>query len=256
MLFSCFALLLLGGALYGMEGQVEKNFPNRADVSWLPVEGADHYDLYVNRTAIQRVDASQLSAVVGGDDSPLESETDYQILIVARDEGENVLDSVTLSVTTGSWDGTYRWENRDKKDNKGKCKAIEMEIKGDGVVLLTPSGRHVVAPVPASPSFQECPADDDVTKTVLALFDMFNTTDYPADGYRILSETLDATGLTIVLEMKCKGITVPLTAVVGFSTDEGSPVIRFSCRAKGIADMVIFKNPEKKSKGVFVLRKV
>lgn len=255
MLFCCFAVLSFCGVLSGMEGRIEKTFPNRVDVSWLPVTGADHYDLYVNRTAINRIDASQLSFAVGGDDSPLESETEYPILVVARDAGETVMDSVLLTAMTGSWNGTYRWENKTKKNNKGKCKAIEMEIMGNQCVLITPFGRHQIAPVPPSPAFQECPSDDEVTKTVLLLFDMFNTSSYQVDGYKVISTDRTASGITIRLELQCKGRTVPLTAVIGFGIDEGLPVIKFSCRSKGIADMVIFKNPEKQSKGIFVLRK-
>jgi hypothetical protein len=251
-----FTALLCTASLFAMNGKIETSLPNQFVVSWKAVKGAVYYDVYVDKKPVARLDASTLETQVGSDASPLASETEYQIIIAARDGENKDLDATQLTGRTTSWDGIYSWKNKDKKkDNKGKCQSITMEISGKECTLVQPSERHVITPIPISDTLGSCSDGTPVAAALMAMVGMFNTTDYEITEYQIFSDTIDPSGIVIKLETVCMGFHLQITAAVRFLADSGTPLLQFSCRAKGLYDMVIFKNPEKKSDGVFTLRK-
>lgn len=253
-------ILLCTLSLFAMTGKISSSYPNQFSLSWKPVSGAYFYEILINGKAYAHYDSSVLSCHVGSDDAPLKAEEEYAILVTAKNKQNEKLDVLNMQGKTTSWDGLYSWKNSTKKDNKDRCKEISLRIDTDAegrtITLLKSDGTFVISPIPLSDEMVPVDEANPTSQALEAMVGIFNATDYDIEEYRIIKDDSDDSGLSIDLETLCKGFTLPITLRLAFSSDGGSPVIDLSCNAKGIYDMMIFKNPEKNSKGVFTLQKL
>ena len=75
------------------------SYPTELSIAWSNVEGAAFYDLYLDRVPVKRV-RDGLSATLGSEHAPLEAGRSYEVIIVARREGDVDLASIARSVAT------------------------------------------------------------------------------------------------------------------------------------------------------------
>lgn len=94
------ALCLVSFALHsGVELVSVDSYPTQLALSWRAVSGADYYDLYLDKVPVKRV-RQRLSTTLGREGEPLEAGRTYELIIVARKEGDVQLASSAQWVAT------------------------------------------------------------------------------------------------------------------------------------------------------------
>jgi hypothetical protein len=83
--------------------QVDALHPDQIPLSWQGVEGVGYYDLYLNKEPMVHTQASK--AVLGSNERPLTSHTQYEILIAARKQGVREIAVDRFVVKTASIGG-------------------------------------------------------------------------------------------------------------------------------------------------------
>ena len=104
--------LLAGMAAAASLGAEAEGLPTSVTLSWNPVEGAAHYDIYNGDKPVARLGSDASSYTV----EKLLSDEEYTFCVAARGEGNEDIDAEWVSVSTSSWDGVYEWINETDKD--------------------------------------------------------------------------------------------------------------------------------------------
>jgi hypothetical protein len=101
--FVILILCLVASALSaaGIELHRVDAYPTQLVLSWSAVDGADYYDIYLDRAPITRITRGE-TAVLGSPENPLLHHHTYQVIIAARKEGNVELGWISRSVKTAS----------------------------------------------------------------------------------------------------------------------------------------------------------
>lgn len=238
--------------------KVEKLYPNQALISWSVVDGTAHYDVYVDNIPVVRLGGKSLSCVVGGNTDPLLSNHAYKIIVAARDGSDKNLDAAQISITTGSWSGSYVWDNPTDNNNKGRCihlRYVIDDVSGGQMIIkseLPELGLQVVSPMPVSDVWTGY--DDSSAAVYRANGLMFNTTNTKPSKFKVSAVEQDAKGIHIEVKTKAVGLTFTTDSYYQFIiNDQGKKACVFWTTGSGLASTGIFKNPEKGTDGKFFL---
>lgn len=251
------AACLSAHMLFAMDLMVENAYPNQFSVSWTPVEGAVHYDLYADGQALDRVDGNVTSASIGSNDNPLYSNREYTLIVAARDGDNKDLDAVAVAATTSSWSGSYKWINDTGDDNKGRCKMIHyvLDDKPEGMIIqseLPELGLVQVSPMPVSEKWTDY--DDPDAEIYRANAIIFNTTNFKPSKYKVVEIQQDAGGVTDILKTKAMGMSFTTTSHYRLIvTEEGKRAVLFNTKGSGLAATGIFHNPDERWDGAFLV---
>ncbi len=74
-------------------------YPTQLYMIWSAVEGAEYYDIYLDRAPLKRVQGGTM-AFIGDEENPLESQRSYEVLIIARQTGDIDLAYLSERITT------------------------------------------------------------------------------------------------------------------------------------------------------------
>lgn len=120
-------IILLGCSLSifssSLNLQLDSIYPNQVHLSWDKVKGAEYYDLYLNLEPMVRT--TETKAILGSNEDPLLTHTDYKVILNARNKDEEVVAADNIKFTTSGWEGHYLWINKTDDDNRGRCKQLE-----------------------------------------------------------------------------------------------------------------------------------
>lgn len=211
--------------------------------------------------------------LIGGPDEPLWPETEYQLTFVAFDKTDREISRTTLCATTGSWAGTYRWDNPTDRDNKGRCTSIVVQARpGDE----TDFGSHYYRLFDIREDSEYCffPIDekDGDGKYRIHRFDedsergetyrqnaeRFNTTAFTPSQWQVMSLDVGPTTYKTFVESKAIMVfTVHTENTYIFRINEGTrkKELLFVLDGDGLCKMGLFFNPAppEEGKSVFVL---
>jgi hypothetical protein len=241
-----------------MTAQIERVFPNQVMISWTAVVGTRHYDVYVDKKPIARLDGDRSSCVVGGNDDPLLSNHRYQIIVASRDGDDRTIDFTQVVAETVSWSGSYRWTNSTDNDNKGRCVSLRYvvdDVPGRQMVIkseLPGLGLQVVSPAEIIGSWTDY--NDPSAAVYRANGLMFNASSAKPSKFLVDSVTQTAKGILVEVKSKALGMTFTTHSYYQFVvTEDGKRACVFWTTGNGLASTGIFKNPERGSEGKFVL---
>lgn len=247
------AAIALSCAVLGAAEVDVEPAPNAVELSWAEVEGAVHYDIYIDDVFRARLAADETSARV----ESLPGDEEVKVSWAARDGGDNNLDVHIEMVTTGSWDGEYVWTNSTGDDNKGKVREIRMsvEMKDDPRVgqypeirISTPDGWVRFFPffdfdsIPAD--FTKYKEDTPGHAAFRAFSDMFNTLGISPSRWKIDRMEVSPTRVRMECTMKAVGLSVKTWATLELKEDEsGAKTLVYTMGGDPIYEMAAFMNP-------------
>ncbi len=240
----------------GLDVQVDALHPNQIHLSWQEVEGAEYYDLYLNKEPMVHTQGNK--AVLGSNERPLTSHTPYEILIAARKKGVGEIAVERLWVETPGWEGRYRWVNLTKEDNKGKCRQLDYLVsfeEGSYVIHgLFEKPCQLYPLVPPDRIGDQIPYDGDHSYQIAYRLnaEIFNTTNFNPKSWSV--KRVEYTDNHILVEVETK------VGMMRFSTisqyrfllaGNGKQQLHFETEGSGIASWGLFKNPNPGDAGVF-----
>ncbi|MGE4453885.1 MAG: hypothetical protein AB7D92_05070 [Sphaerochaeta sp.] len=246
--------LTLSASILGL--QVDLVHPNQIHVSWQEVQGAEYYDLYLNKKPM--VHTHDCSAVLGSNERPLSSHTDYEVLIAARKKGVGELAVERIQVQTTGWEGHYRWVNQSEDDNKGKCSQLDFLVTWDGISYeiagLFDQPYRLYPLLRASLVGEQIPWEGDAPYQVAYRLnaEQFNTTNFTPRSWRVTRMEAQDTWMEIVVETKVGMMKFTTTSIYRFTlSGKGERQLHFQTKGTGIASWGLFSCPHPGDDGVF-----
>ncbi|WP_320127737.1 hypothetical protein [uncultured Sphaerochaeta sp.] len=250
-----------GELLFAFNGQVSQKFPNQVKINWDEEKGAEHYDIYLGKEPLKRLGPTEFSTMVGSNETPLRSCSDYQVLVVARGAEDAVLSYVWIPFSTTGWSGSYQWKNSTKYDNHGKCKEL-------GLVVFDESGnlrvygdfkdKGLLLLFPLLPFAQEYPKIfyQDSSPAAVAYrvnAEIFNTTSMEPEAWKLQAMEVTISGVSSKVVSFVAGMSFLTETTFSFYVSkEGKKQVVLHTWGKGIASWGLFACPDKGSGGDYV----
>ena len=259
--------LLAGMAAAASLGAEAEGLPTSVTLSWNPVEGAAHYDIYNGDKPVARLGSDASSYTV----EKLLSDEEYTFCVAARGEGNEDIDAEWVSVSTSSWDGVYEWINETDKDNKGRMKSLRfrLDTKVDPVYgqyhemfLLSDDGNEYrifpLFPFDSDMSGQWIDYDDQTPAGIAYRInaERFNKSSFTPSRWRVDRIEIDSDSTSAYIQTSAFGITVMTTTTYNLYMEDGQAMMTFETNGSGIADTVIFRNPNPGEGDAFILRRI
>jgi len=234
-------------------------YPNQLHLNWEAVSGCDYYDIYVDGKPVQRV--RQTSVVLGSNEKPLESHRQYEVIVAARKTGNIDIAAAKQSYSTTGWEGRYRWINLTDKDNKGKCKELDLlvtytepyyTIQGmfDRPYTLFPllSDDRLNEPIPFE-------GESEQQKAYRANAEVFNTTNFTPSVWSVTSMEIGMDRYTVEVKTKVGALSFKTRSVYTFVlSPKGEKELHFETKGDGMASWGLFTSPNPGENGVFVCK--
>ena len=259
--------LLAGMAAATSLGAEAEGLPTAVTLSWNPVEGAAHYDIYNGDKPVARLGSDASSYTV----KKLLSDEEYTFCVAARGEGNEDIDAEWVSVSTSSWDGVYEWVNETDKDNKGRMKSLRfrLDTKVDPVYgqyhemfLLSDDGNEYrifpLFPFDSDMSGQWIDYDDQTPAGIAYRInaERFNKSSFTPSRWRVDRIEIDSDSTSAYIQTSAFGITVMTTTTYNLYMEDGQAMMTFETNGSGIAGTVIFRNPNPGEGDAFILRRI
>ena len=259
--------LLAGTAAAASLGAEAEGLPTSVTLSWNPVEGAAHYDIYNGDKPVARLGSDASSYTV----EKLLSDEEYTFCVAARGEGNEDIDAEWVSVSTSSWDGVYEWINKTDKDNKGRMKSLRfrLDTKVDPVYgqyhemfLLSDDGNEYcifpLFPFDSDMSGQWIDYDDQTPAGIAYRInaERFNKSSFTPSRWRVDRIEIDSDSTSAYIQTSAFGITVMTTTTYNLYMEDGQAMMTFETNGSGIAGTVIFRNPNPGEGDAFILRRI
>ena len=259
--------LLAGTAAAASLGAEAEGLPTSVTLSWNPVEGAAHYDIYNGDKPVARLGSDASSYTV----EKLLSDEEYTFCVAARGEGNEDIDAEWVSVSTSSWDGVYEWINETDKDNKGRMKSLRfrLDTKVDPVYgqyhemfLLSDDGNEYrifpLFPFDSDMSGQWIDYDDQTPAGIAYRInaERFNKSSFTPSRWRVDRIEIDSDSTSAYIQTSAFGITVMTTTTYNLYMEDGQAMMTFETNGSGIAGTVIFRNPNPGEGDAFILRRI
>lgn len=248
-------------------GAEAEGLPTAVTLSWNPVEGAAHYDIYNGDKPVARLGSDASSYTV----KKLLSDEEYTFCVAARGEGNEDIDAEWVSVSTSSWDGVYEWINETDKDNKGRMKSLRfrLDTKVDPVYgqyhemfLLSDDGNEYrifpLFPFDSDMSGQWIDYDDQTPAGIAYRInaERFNKSSFTPSRWRVDRIEIDSDSTSAYIQTSAFGITVMTTTTYNLYMEDGQAMMTFETNGSGIAGTVIFRNPNPGEGDAFILRRI
>lgn len=241
----------------GMELVSVVAYPTQLQLQWTAVDGADYYDVYLDRVPMARI-RNGYRVVLGSNEEPLASHREYEVLVAARKEGNIDLASATAMAQTGGWEGRYRWVNRTKQTNKGRATQLDFRVTWeDGAYRiegLFDQWRDLFPLVSPAMIGQQFSFDGEQAAQLAYLNNMqiFNTTSVKPVWWKVVSSSSTPNSCVVDVRSRAAGIEVVTRTTFRFVvTDEGASELHLITSADGVASLSIFRSPNPGDGGVF-----
>lgn len=262
------AMLLLASLLSAAALDVQaEGLPTSIHLTWNGIEGAGHYDIYNGDVPVARLDRDVREYTV----SHLLSDTGYRLCIAARSPEDEDLAAEWVSESTTSWDGVYEWINETDKDNNGKLRHLRLRLETSvdpdygqyqSVFLMFDDGSEFMI-FPLFPFDSELSGTwidyDDESRGAIAYrtnSELYNVSPIKPSRWRIDRIEIDYDSTSAYIQTSALGITVMTETSYHLYMEDGSAMMAFETKGTGIADKVIFKNPNPGEGDAFILRRI
>ena len=241
--------------------------PSSVLLSWDEVDGTVYYDIYTGKDFVVRLDSTVRSYEVEN----LLSDTSYSFSIAARTEDNETLEAAFAETSTTSWDGVYYWKNMTDDDNHGKMKnlAIRVETENDSSVgqyhnyyMLMDDGTELkIFPLydfddPESGQWVDYDSSSPQGVSYRMNADRFNTSPFSPGRWRVDKVVIDYDSSSAYIQTSAFGIVVDTVSGIDLYMDEGVMKMSFYTNGSGIADKVLFKNPNPGEGDAFILTRM
>ncbi len=254
--------------LFSAEINIEaEGRPTSVVLFWDSVDGAVYYDIYNGSSAVARLGADELSFEL----RRLYSDTDYRICVAARTANNEDIASKWVDVRTSSWDGVYEWINDTDRDNHGKLKSFKLRIatkidpaygQYNEVYMVNDDGTEFrIFPLfPFGSQISGTWMDYDDTSPAGIAYrenaERFNKSSITPSRWRVDSINIDFDTVTVTIQTTAFGITVTTETSYSLYMENGNAMMDFQTTGSGIADAVLFKNPNPDEGDAFILRRI
>ncbi|MCK9547199.1 MAG: hypothetical protein RBS49_00720 [Sphaerochaeta sp.] len=258
-LFLVIAILcvVMPGSSAGMEVLSVVPYPTQLQVHWTAVEGADYYDLYLDRVPMARVREGH-QVMLGSNEQPLLSHHEYTVLVAARKDGNIEMGFATAKARTGGWEGRYRWVNETKSTNKGWAKQLDYRVTYEGGEYRIEGffdRWYTLFPLvdPAMIGHQFAfDGEGEVFEAYRNNMRVFNTTTIKPKWWKVVSSSSTANSFIVDVRSRAGGIEVVTRSTYRFVVaSEGKSELHFTTTADGVASLSIFRSPNPGENGVF-----
>ncbi len=254
----------LFGAGLGLEAEP---LPTGVDLSWDSVEGAAFYDIYADSRPVARLGADARSYEIGS----LDSDTRFSICVAARDSGNNDMEAAWADVVTGSWDGVYRWVNETDSDNGGRMKELTLRIETGhdavygqylNVFIVNADGSEArifpLYPLGSDEAgrWEDYGGDSIAATSYRINMELFNTSPFRPTRWRLERVVIDYDSTSAYIQTSALGLTVETETTCRFFMEDGVQKFSFDTKASGIANAVIFRNPNPDEGDAFIFSKI
>ena len=232
-------------------------YPNQLEVDWKEVEGVDYYDVYLDGKALERT--TDTSCLVGSNDDPLSSHTQYEIIVAGRAQGNIDRVAAKVSGTTSGWEGRYHWDNKTEKDNDGRCKQLDFLVtftNGSYQVYGLFDVQHRLFPLVLEQDMNKefsYEGDRSEQRAYRMSASLFNTTSITPKTWRV--SKLELLPSTFLVEVKTKvgSLHFTTTSRYHFCLDvHKKPLLLFETQGTGMAAWGVFSSPNPGEDGVYV----
>ena len=263
---ACIFLFVLSSFAFAEIHVEAEGAPTSIHISWNEVAGAVHYDIYNGSSPVARLDADAREYTVEN----LFSDTGYKFCVAARDAGNNDVSYGWVSESTTSWDGVYEWVNETDNDNKGRLRALRMRLETctdpaygqyHKVYLITDDAEYQIFPLfPFGSELSGAWIEyDDCTPAGIAYrtnAELFNKSPFVPSRWRVDRIEIDYDATSAYIQTSALGITVTTVSSYHLYMEDGNAVMAFETRGSGIADSVLFKNPNPGEGDAYILRRI
>jgi hypothetical protein len=250
-LLSLLCLLSLT-SLIGLD--LVKAYPDALSIRWDSVDGADYYDVYLDRKPLVRL--SNTEYVVKN----LQSYQSYELLVAARKSGNVDVFAQRAVYTTIGWDGSYQWINTTTKDNKGRCRVLDfLVVREDDSYLIyskLSDEYHLVSPlVDQSLIGVEIPYEGDAPHQVAYRLNaqVFNTTSFTPKLWKVIDYSVDDKQIVTQIQTRLGSMSFHTTSRYTFALgNEGQRQLIFETKGTGMASWGLFQSPIHGDDGAFI----
>ena len=241
--------------------------PSSVSLSWNDTDGAVYYDIYSGADFIVRLD----SAVHEYSVENLLSDTSYNFSIAARTEDNNTLDAAFATVKTTSWDGIYEWVNETDNDNHGKVKSLRLRVETavsekvgqyHNIYMCMDDGSEMkIFPLydfsdPAAGEWVDFDDEGKAGTSYRINASRFNTSPFNPQKWRLDKVVIDYDSSYAYIQTSALGFVVDTVSSCRFYIDNGAMKMSFGTEGSGIADAVLFKNPNPEEGDAFILTRI
>lgn len=261
-------MLLLASLLSAAALDVQaEGLPTSVHLTWNGIEGSEHYDIYNGDVPVARLDRDAREYTV----THLLSDTEYRLCIAARSPEDKDLAAEWVSESTTSWDGVYEWINETDDDNNGKLRHLKLRLETNvdpdygqyqSVFLMFDDGSEFMI-FPLFPFDSELSGTwidyDDESRGGVAYrtnSELYNVSPFKPSRWRIDRIEIDYDSTSAYIQTSALGITVMTETSYHLYMEDGSAMMAFETKGTGIADKVIFKNPNPGEGDAFILRRI
>ena len=225
--------------------QLVKAFPGGLHISWEAVDGADYYDVYLDREPIIRVQKTNLHL------TDLEDYRSYQVIVAARKTGNIDVAAFRSEFTTSGWEGAYRWINTTNKDNDGKCRQLDFfVIHQDGsytIYGMYQEDYHRLCPLVDTQLIGiEIPYEGSSAhqRAYRANSEVFNTTSFTPKSWKVTEYMVEDKQIRTKVQTKVGALSFTTTSVYSFGVNEdGKRQLIFDTKGTGLASWGLFNSP-------------
>lgn len=241
--------------------------PSAVIFTWNAVDGAEYYDIYNEDTFIVRLPSDTLSYRKDN----LVSGTEYSFSIAARDKDNNTIDAAFLTVKTGYWDGIYEWVNKTGKDNRGRMKSLTVRVETDfdqsfgqyhKLYMIGEDKSEVkIFPLydfddPDAGKWVDYKDKGEAGTSYRLNADRLNTSVINPSKWRLDNVIIGFDSGSAYIESKALGISADITASYRFFIEDGKKKMEYITTGNGIADSILFKNPNPGEGKAFILTEI
>ena len=238
--------------------------PSSVTLSWSGAEGAVYYDIYSGEDFIVRLESGDRSYTVNG----LSSDTHYDFSVAARDEENRTLDAAFLSAETDSWDGIYEWKNLTDKDNRGKVKDLRIRVETaddpsfgqfhELYMIMDDGSEEKIFPLYSftDPESGKWVDYDGTSQEAIAYrlnADRLNTSIFNPGRWRLARVVIGHDSGSATVETSAFGITVETLSSYHFFIEDGVKKMEYRTEGSGLADAILFRNPNPGEGDAFIL---
>lgn len=266
--FTIFALSVYAASL----SATAEALPTAVNLTWSEVENTVYYDIYNGKDFVVRLNAASLDSLSYKVEKLL-SNTSYSFSIASRDASNKTLAAVQVKVTTDSWDGVYKWENKTDKDNNGKLREIVVRIEtayddkyGQYYNVYYRDGNGVESRIFPLFDFADQSAfewhkykeDSIAGNSYRTNAELFNTSPFKPGKWKVYSIVIDTNSTTAYIQTSAIGMEFLTTTVFELYLDESSSK-HLSLDTKGeqkLVDNYLFKNPNPGEGDAFIFNKI
>ena len=261
-------MLLLASVLSASALDVQaEGLPTSIHMTWDGIEGAEHYDIYNGDVPVARLDHDAREYTV----THLLSDTGYRLCVAARSHEDKDLAAEWVDERTTSWDGIYEWINKTDSDNNGKLRHLKLRLETNmdpaygqyqSVYLMFDDGSEfMIFPLfPFDSKLSGAWIDyDDESRGGVAYrtnAELYNVSPFKPSRWRIDRVEIDYDSTSAYIQTSALGITVMTETSYHLYMEDGSAMMAFETKGSGIADKVIFKNPNPGEGDAFILRRI